>query len=491
MRATWCDRRRLGVGLSLSLAVILVMTVVAPAGAVTVGAAWRAKIGSAGTNGAATMQAYTTGSGSLALKLAKLKAATYLPVTLSKGTCASVGSTLLTFPAIKTTSSGAAARTSSLTVAQVTKLKAATTGTGKIAIRVGRSTTGGVKCGVFTLIYVPIGVVLPSNWVPGEQARFQDALKATGYGAQVLSSQDSVTERADVKTLISRGIKVLILAPQDGAAAAAAADAARAAGVTVIANDRLILNTAAVDYYVTFDCLAVGAAQAQYLIDKAGATKGNNLYLYAGAASDDNSFLFLEGAWETLQPRIADGTFVIRNSSLAVGLQANATLTRDQQGRIIGQVTTNWDFSTARTVAVSNLAVLPPTAKGTVFILAPNDTTARAIADAFAADREVTTSYVTGQDADKASVQYIIDGRQGMTVFKDPRTRVKDAVAAAVAFLKGGTPAATTTYNNGAIDVPARLLPSVTVTRDNVQAALIDSGYYLATDFTGTWPGKP
>jgi len=337
----------------------------------------------------------------------------------------------------------------------------------------------------------PIGVVLPSNWVPGEQARFQDALKATGYGAQVLSSQDSVTERADVKTLISRGIKVLILAPQDGAAAAAAADAARAAGVTVIANDRLILNTAAVDYYVTFDCLAVGAAQAQYLIDKAGATKGNNLYLYAGAASDDNSFLFLEGAWETLQPRIADGTFVIRNSSLAVGLQANATLTRDQQGRIIGQVTTNWDFSTARTVAVSNLAVLPPTAKGTVFILAPNDTTARAIADAFAADREVTTSYVTGQDADKASVQYIIDGRQGMTVFKDPRTRVKDAVAAAVAFLKGGTPAATTTYNNGAIDVPARLLPSVTVTRDNVQAALIDSGYYLATDFTGTWPGKP
>ena len=163
MRATSRGRRRLGVGLSLSLAVILVMTVVAPAGAATVGASWRAKIGSAGANGTATIQAYTTGSGSLALKLARLKAATYLPVTLSKGTCASVGSTLVTFPAIRTTSSGAAARTSSLTVAQVAKLKAATTGTGKIAIRVGSSTTGGVKCGVFTLLYVPIGIVLPSN----------------------------------------------------------------------------------------------------------------------------------------------------------------------------------------------------------------------------------------------------------------------------------------------------------------------------------------
>jgi putative multiple sugar transport system substrate-binding protein len=481
----------LGVGLSLSLAVILVMTVVAPAGAVTVGAAWRAKIGSAGANGTATIQAYTTGSGSLALKLAKLKAATYLPVTISKGTCTSVGSTLVTFPAVRTTGSGAAARTSSLTVAQVAKLKAATTGTGKIAIRVGRSTTGGVKCGVFTLLYVPIGIVLPSNWLPGEQARFQDALKATGYGAQILGSRDAATEKAAVKTLIGRGIKVLILTPQDGAAAAAAADEARAAGISVIANDRLILDTVAVDYLVTFDNLAVGAAQAQYLIDRAGATKGNNLYLYAGAASDPNFFTFLEGAWEKLQPRIADGTFVIRNSSLAVALQGNPTLTRDQLGRISGQVTTNWDPTTARYLAESNLLAAPAAAKGTVFILAPNDSTALAIAAAFAADKDVTKSYVTGQDADKASVQAIIDGRQGMTVFKDPRSRVKDAVAAAVAFLKGGTPVANTSYDNGAIDVPSRTSAIVTVTRDNVQAALIDSGYYRASDFTGSWPGKP
>jgi putative multiple sugar transport system substrate-binding protein len=491
MRATSRGRRRLGVGLSLSLAVILVMTVVAPVGAVTVGAAWRAKIGGAGSNGTATIQAYTSRSGSLVLKLARLKAATYLPVTLSKGTCASVGSRLITFPYIRTTSAGTAARTSGLTVAQVAKIKAATKGTGRMAIRVGSRTTGGVRCGVFTLLYVPIGIVLPSNWVPGEQARFQDALKATGYGAQILLSQDSTTERTDVEALISRGMKVLILTPQGGAAAATAADEAKAAGVSVISNDRLILNTVAVDYYVTFDNVAVGAAQAQYLIDRAGATKGNNLYLYAGAASDNNSFAFLEGAWEKLQPRIADGTFVIRNSSLAVALQGKPTLTRDEESWIIGQVTTNWDFNTARNLAKANLFVVSAAEKSTVFILAPNDNTARAIAGAFAADKDVITSYVTGQDAEKASVQYIIDGKQGMTVFKDPRSLVKDAIAAAVAFLKGGAPVKTTTQNNGTIDVPSRLLPAVAVTRDNIQAALIDSGYYLASDFTGSWPGKP
>ena len=335
----------------------------------------------------------------------------------------------------------------------------------------------------------PIGVVLPSDWVR-DQAAFQNALKATPYGGRILVSRDSATELAAVETLIRQGIKVLILTAQDSAAAAAAADEARAAGVKVIANDRFILGTAAVDSLVTFDNLAVGAAMGQYLVERAGGTKGNNLYLYAGRASDSNSFEFLEGAWEKLQPRIADGTFVIRNSSLAVGLQANATLTPDQGAAIIGQVTTNWDPNTARTLAVGNLAAVPAAAKGTVFILAPNDFTALAIGDVFAADKDVTKSYVTGQDADKASVQSIIDRKQGMTVFKDPRTRVQAAVAAAATFMGGGTPVATTTINNGAIDVPARLLASVTVTRDNVQAALIDTGYYKASDFTGSWPGK-
>ena len=142
---------------------------------------------------------------------------------------------------------------------------------------------------------VPIGIVLPSNGVQ-DQARFQDALKTAGYGARILLSRDSATEKADVEALIRQGIKVLILCPQDATAAAAAADEARAAGVKAINYGRLVLDTASVDFYVDFDNVAVGAAQAQYLIDRAGATKGNNMYLYAGAASDNNSFLFLEGA---------------------------------------------------------------------------------------------------------------------------------------------------------------------------------------------------
>jgi putative multiple sugar transport system substrate-binding protein len=332
-----------------------------------------------------------------------------------------------------------------------------------------------------------VGIVLPTKdeprWIQDE-TRFSEALNAAGYNVEILFSQgSSAKEKENVEALITKGIKVLIICPQDGTAAAAAADAAHNAGIKVISYDRLIRETASVDYYVTFDSIAVGAQQAQYLVDNAQG-KGNPLYLYAGAASDNNAFIFFEGAWGVLQPKIADGTFVVKNSAEAVALKDKATLTRDEQAKIIGQVTTNWDFNTAKNLAEANLTVATAADKGEVFILAPNDGTARAIADAFGTDKDVTKYYVTGQDAEKASVQYIIDGKQSMTVFKDVRTLVSDAINAAVALLRGGTPTATGAYNNGVKDVPAIQSVVVTVDKANVKAALIDSGYYAAGDFT-------
>lgn len=335
---------------------------------------------------------------------------------------------------------------------------------------------------------VDIGIVLPTKdeprWVQDE-TRFQDALASTDYSVEILFSQgSSAKEKENVDALIAKGIKTLIICPQDGAAAAAAVEAAKAEGINVISYDRLITDTDAVDYYVTFDSVAVGAAQGQYLIDNAKGT-GEPLYLYAGAASDNNAFLFFEGAWNVLQPKIADGTFVIANSSEAEALKDKATLTRDEMSKIIGQVTTNWDFNEAKNKAESHLTAADAAMKGDVAILAPNDGTARAIADAFAADSAVTSFVVTGQDAEIASVQYIIDGKQSMTVFKDVRTLVKDSIDMAVTLLEGSTPATTGSYNNGKVDVKAKQTEVIVVDKSNVKAAMVDSGYYTADEFTG------
>jgi len=333
-----------------------------------------------------------------------------------------------------------------------------------------------------------VGVVLPTKdeerWTQDE-TRFRDAFKKAGYNVQILfSEKDSAKEKANVESLISQGVKAIIICPVDASAAAAAADEAHAAGIKVISYDRLIRDSSNVDYYVTFDSVAVGAAWSSYLVSKATG-KGNNLYIYAGAASDNNAFLFFQGAWQVIQPKIADGTFRIVNSSEAIALQNKATLTRDEMARIIGQVTTNWSPSDAKNIAESNLTAASADQKGVCYVLSPNDQTARAIGDAFAADKAVTKYYTTGQDADKSSIQYIIDGKQSMTVLKDVRTLVADAIAAAIAYLKGSNPPQTNTYNNGKIDVPAKPSAIVSVTKDNVKAAIVDSGYYPASLFTG------
>ncbi len=336
---------------------------------------------------------------------------------------------------------------------------------------------------------VQVGIVLPTKDEPRwlqDQKQFETILGDAGFSNQVLFSQgSSATEKTNVETLISKGIKVLIICAQDGAAASAAVEEAKNAGVKVIAYDRLITGTDAVDYYVTFDSFAVGAAQGQYLIDNAPSGSDIPLYLFAGAATDNNAFIFFEGAWSVLQPKIADGTFKIANSSEAEALKDKAELSRDEIGKIIGQVTTDWDFNVAKSKAEAHLTAVGADAKGDVLVLAPNDGTSRSIADVFATDKDVTSYVITGQDSEKASVQYIIDGKQSMTVFKDTRTLAADSVSMAVDLLDGKEPATDSTYNNEKIDVPAKQTSIVVVTKDNVKAALIDSGYYEASEFTG------
>jgi putative multiple sugar transport system substrate-binding protein len=333
-----------------------------------------------------------------------------------------------------------------------------------------------------------VGIVLPTKDEPRwlqDEARFKDLFQTAGIDVQILFSQgDSAVEKTNVESLISQGVKVIILCPQDGTAAAAAAQAARDAGVKMIAYDRLIMDTNAVDFIVTFDQKSVGTAQGQYLVDKATGT-GNPLYLYAGAASDNNAFLFFEGAWEVLQPKIADGTFVIKNSAEAVAAKDKATLTHEEQAAIIGKITTDWKFDVAKNLAEANLTSAAAADKGDVFILAPNDGTARSIADAFKADAAVTSYVITGQDVEKASIQYIIDGKQNMSVFKDTRALADKALTVAQALLAGTTPETNFKINNNTIDVPGWAIPVVVVEKSNIKSALIDTNYYKATDFQG------
>jgi len=332
-----------------------------------------------------------------------------------------------------------------------------------------------------------VGVVLSDvsqpRWVMA-QAAFQAAMP----GVQIkFSGNDTSVEANNVDAFIAAGVKVLVINSIDGAAAAAETDKAHAAGIPVIAYDRLIMNTANVAYYATFDSIAVGAAQGKYLADqaKAAGTKGQNLYLFAGDVADNNAFLFFQGAWSQLQPLIADGTFNVVNSPQAVDLKDVASLSRDQESQIMGPITTKWDPTVAKQLAESAVAQASTDQKGTVYLLAPNDQTSQAITDTFRADAAVTTIYSTGQDLAKASVQYILDDKQSMTVFKSDKDLVAQTKSLVDSILNG-QPAdpsiVTTTYNNGTTDVPSTAAPIIVVTKDNIEQVVNDSGLYTITN---------
>jgi putative multiple sugar transport system substrate-binding protein len=72
-----------------------------------------------------------------------------------------------------------------------------------------------------------------------------------------------------------------------------------------------------------------------------------------------------------------------------------------------------------------------------------------------------------------------------MTVFKDVRTLVKDSIAMSISLLKNETPTTEAVTNNEKTDVKTKQTSVISVDKANVKQAIIDSGYYQASDFTG------
>ena len=339
-----------------------------------------------------------------------------------------------------------------------------------------------------------VGIVLPTRdeprWIQDE-ASFTSILGDAGFTSEVLFSQgSSATELTNVESLIEKGIDVLVICAQDATAAAQAVEVAHAAGVEVICYDRLITDTDAVDYYVTFNSFDVGVQQGQYLIDAYAGQTDVPLYLYSGATTDNNAFIFFAGAWSVLSEAVANGQFTVANCDAIepyIGQTLDVTADHEALSNILGTITTNWDFNTAKSLAEANLVANDASLKGDVAILAPNDGTARAIADAFNADADVTSFVVTGQDCETASLGYICSGLQRMPIWKNTASLASTTCDMVNAILSGGTPSTSTTYNNGVSDVPSNETAVTVITLDNINEP-VDAGYVSSSDIEG-YPG--
>ena len=324
-----------------------------------------------------------------------------------------------------------------------------------------------------------IGISMPTQsserWIKDGNT-MKEILEAKGYTVDLQYAEDDIpTQKAQIENMITKGANVLIIAAVDSSTLSATLDQAGKDGVKIIAYDRLLVDTDAVSYYATFDNRGVGKLQAQSLVDGLKAKKGEgpyNIELFAGSPDDTNSFYFYSGAMDVLQPLIDAGTIVVVSGQTA---QAD-----------IG--TLRWDGAVAQARMDALLAANYTSGKQLDGVLSPYDGLSRGIISSLVSFgyQPGTDNWpiVTGQDAEAASIKLIISAEQYSTILKDTRDLAKVAAGMVDALLNGTEPEIndTTTYNNNVKVVPSYLLIPYTVTVDNYQQLVMDSGYLTPDD---------
>ncbi len=324
-----------------------------------------------------------------------------------------------------------------------------------------------------------IGIAMPEQttlrW-NSDGAELKSALEAKGYTVDLQYAGDDIPNQlAQIENMVTKGSKALIIAALDGTTLSAALEAAGEAGIKVVAYDRLIRDTANVDYYTTFDNFQVGVLQANSILKGLGypeKTGPFNIELFGGSPDDNNAFFFYDGAMSVLQPIIDKGDLVVKSGQ--AGMDKVGTL--------------RWDGATAQARMDNLLSAYYSDGSHVDAVLAPNDGVARGILSSLKGigygSGDLTYPIISGQDAEIPSIKAIIAGEQYSTVYKDTRELARVTADLVDSVLSGTEPTGldTTTYNNGVKVVPSLLLTPYEVDKTNYKELVVDSGYISEDD---------
>jgi putative multiple sugar transport system substrate-binding protein len=324
-----------------------------------------------------------------------------------------------------------------------------------------------------------VGIAMPTKssarWI-ADGDNMVKVLKERGYDTDLQYAEDDIPNQlSQIENMVTKGAKVLVIASIDGTTLSDVLSQAKAKGIIVIAYDRLIRNTANVDYYATFDNFQVGVLQAQSIEKALGLKEGKgpfNIELFGGSPDDNNAYFFYDGAMSVLQPYIDSGKLVVASGQ--TGMNKVSTL--------------RWDGATAQ-ARMDNLLSAFYTNKKVNAVLSPYDGLSIGILSSLKGvgygSGDLPMPIVSGQDAEVPSIKSMLRGEQYSTIFKDTRDLAKVTADMVDAALSGKQVQVndTKTYNNGVKVVPSYLLKPVAVDKSNWEHVLLDSGYYKKSQF--------
>ena len=313
-----------------------------------------------------------------------------------------------------------------------------------------------------------VALLLPdaaaARYESADRPDFVSKLTSLAPAVQVIyanAGMDPVLQRSQAEAALANGAQVLVLDPVDPASAGTIADEARAKNVPVVAYDRMILGSAGVNYYVSFDEYQAGQIQATSLVSQMEALHVSNpaIIMINGSPADPIAQLVKQGAHGVLDPLVAAGKLTIATEYDApddgpdqAGNEIRQAL-KDLGGKVDGVYCADDGLAAGAVAALkaAGLSPLPP---------------------------------VTGRGANLAAIQSILGGDQFMTVYQPIRPEAEAAASIAFDLLTHTVVDAKVTngetVNNGAIDVPAVLLAPFAVSKDNVRETVVRDGYWTA-----------
>jgi D-xylose transport system substrate-binding protein len=264
------------------------------------------------------------------------------------------------------------------------------------------------------------------RWAATDKPNMQETIEAGGGTFMDADADlDTTQQLTDVETFINQGADVLVLLAQDNQAILPAVEAAKDAGIPVIAYDRLIEDPDVL--YITFDNVGVGRAEAEAMFEE---VPEGNYVLIKGDPGDPNASTFLPQGWDEagLADKVDSGEITI----------------------LADQFTDAWDTETAQ----NNMEAIIDSANADGVqidaVLAENDSTALGVVAALQA-KNYDIVPVSGQDGDPANLKNVAQGLQYVDVWKNSNELGKAAGQAALD-LCAGTAMADLALPDGLID---------------------------------------
>ena len=331
-----------------------------------------------------------------------------------------------------------------------------------------------------------VGISMPTKSLERwnrDGSYLEEQFKKEGYDVEITYSDNDTDQQVnDIQNMISDNVDILVVAAIDGDTLSTVLADAKDQNIPVVSYDRLIMNTDAISYYVSFDNYKVGQLQGQYIIDTLkldGSKKKYNMEVTAGDPADNNATFFYNGAMDTLKKYIDDGTVKI--------------VSKQQDFESVA--TPQWSTDEALNRMQNILSSYYADGKNQLDIaLCSNDSTALGVTQAIESDYAgKNTPLITGQDGDVANLKNILDGKQAMTVYKAVANEAVVTLKLVKSVLDGNTPDESLTkefdcecsydtdsYDNGTGKIPSYLLTPEVITKDNYKEG--SDGYLQAIE---------